>query len=131
MVERAQIIRGGLAGKRVQEGAGACHPRPNTVRQGRPRFAQRGLAGLRDAPRPGAQAVYSEDFRHRVWALLEPPPPPGQASWEGPALAVTLKGSAHAVWRVLRQQGICLPRQPSWCVSADKEFAAQAADIVG
>ncbi len=131
MVERAQIILGCLAGQRVKEVARACHTRPNTVIKWRQRFAQRGLAGLRDAPRPGAKRVYGEDFRNRVLALLEQPPPSGQASWDGPAVAATLQGSVHAVWRVLRQQGICLQRQRSWCVSTDKEFAAKAADIVG
>ena len=131
LVERAQIILGCLAGKRVKEVARACHTRPNTVIKWRQRFAQQGLAGLRDAPRPGAKRVYGEDFRKRVLALLEQPPPPGQASWDGPAVAATLQGSVHAVWRVLRQQGICLQRQRSWCVSTDKEFAAKAADIVG
>jgi transposase len=131
MVERAQIILGCLAGKRVKEVAGACHTRPNTVIKWRQRFAQRGLAGLRDAPRSGAKPVYGEDFRNRVLALLEQPPPWGQASWDGPAVAATLQGSVHAVWRVLRQQGICLQRQRSWCVSTDKEFAAKAADMVG
>ena len=131
VVERAQIILGCLAGKRVKEVARACHTRPNTVIKWRQRFAQQGLAGLRDAPRPGAKRVYGEDFRKRVLALLEQPPPPGQACWDGPAVAATLQGSVHAVWRVLRQQGICLQRQRSWCVSTDKEFAAKAADIVG
>ena len=131
LVERAQIILGCLAGKRVKEVARACHTRPNTVIKWRQRFAQQGLAGLRDAPRPGAKRVYGEDFRKRVLALLEQPPPPGQACWDGPAVAATLQGSVHAVWRVLRQQGICLQRQRSWCVSTDKEFAAKAADIVG
>jgi transposase len=86
---------------------------------------------LRDAPRPGAKPVYGADFRHRVLALLEEPPPAGQASWDGPAVAAALKGSVHAVWRVLRHERICLQRQRSWCVSTDKEFAAKAADIVG
>ena len=131
MVERAQIILGCLAGKQVKEVARACHTRPNTVIKWRQRFARQGLAGLRDAPRPGAKRVYGEDFRKRVLALLEQPPPPGQASWDGRAVAATLQGSVHAVWRVLRQQGICLQRQRSWCVSIDKEFAAKAADIVG
>ncbi len=46
-------------------------------------------------------------------------------------MAARLNSSVHAVWRVLRQAGICLQRQRSWCVSTDKEFAAKAADIVG
>src|SRR5207245_5071789 len=51
MIERARIILGCLAGKRVKEVAGICHTRPNTVIKWRQRFAQHGLAGLRDAPR--------------------------------------------------------------------------------
>src|SRR6266852_727687 len=131
MIERAQIILGCLAGRGVKEVARTCRTRPNTVIKWRQRFAQRGLAGLRDALRPGAKPVYGEEFRKRVLALLEQPPPAGQACWDGPAVAVELKGSVHAVWRVLRHEGICLQRQRSWCVSTDKEFAAKAADIVG
>jgi transposase len=131
MVERAKIVLGCLAGKRVKEIARACHTRPNTVIKWRQRFAQNGLAGLCDAPRPGAKPVYGVDFRNRVLALLEEPPPKGQACWDGPAVAAALGGSVHAVWRVLRREGICLQRQRSWCVSTDKEFAAKAADIVG
>jgi transposase len=131
VIERAQIILGCLAGKRVKEVARSGHTRPNTVIKWRQRFVQRGLSGLRDEPRPGARPVYGADFRNRVLALLETPPPPGQACWDGPAIAATLHGSVHAVWRVLRHEGICLQRQRSWCVSTDKEFAAKAADVVG
>lgn len=131
MVERARIILRCLAGKPMKDVAAACQTRPNTVIKWRQRFAQRGLAGLHDAARPGAKPVYGLDFRNRVLAVLEQPPPAGQACWDGPAVAATLNGSVHAVWRVLRQEGICLQRQRSWCVSTDKEFAAKAADIVG
>jgi transposase len=131
MVERARIILGCLAGKRVQEVARQCHTRPNTVIKWRQRFASQGLKGLRDAPRPGAERKYDEAFRQRVLAVLEQPVPVGQATWDGPAVAKEVNGSVHAVWRVLRKEGICLQRQRSWCVSTDKEFAAKAADIVG
>jgi transposase len=131
MIERAQIILGCLSGQRVKEVARACRTRPNTVIKWRQRFVARGMAGLRDAPRPGAKPVYGAEFRNRVLTLLEQAPPPGQASWDGPAVAQALDGSVHAVWRVLRHEGICLQRQRSWCVSTDKEFAAKAADIVG
>src|SRR5437773_10190337 len=63
--------------------------------------------------------------------LLEKPPPQGQAHWDGPGVAEQLNTSGHAVWRVLRKEGICLSRQRSWCVSTDPEFTAKAADIVG
>jgi len=130
-VERARIVLGCLEGLQVQQIARRCHTRPNTVIKWRQRFVQSGLAGLKDAPRPGAKAVYGADFRNRVLAILEESPPAGQAGWDGPAVAAALQGSVHAVWRVLRKEGICLQRQRSWCVSTDKEFAAKAADIVG
>ena len=79
-VERARIILGCLEGKRVQIIARECRTRPNTVIKWRQRFAQNGLPGLSDAPRPGATPVYGEDFRNRVLAVLEQPPPAGQAS---------------------------------------------------
>jgi hypothetical protein len=65
MIERAQIILGCLAGKRVKEVAKACHTRPNTVIKWRHRFSQQGVAGLLDIPRPGAKPVYGADFRNR------------------------------------------------------------------
>lgn len=129
-VERARIVLSCAAGERVVEVARRWHTRPNTVIKWRDRFAAQGLKGLADAPRPGAKRVYDESFRHRVLATLEKPPPAGQACWDGPAVAAAVKGSVHAVWRVLRKDGICLQRQRSWCVSTGKQFAAKAADIV-
>ena len=116
-VERARIVLGCLAGERVKEIARRCHTRSNTVIKWRQRFAQHGLKGLEDAPRPGAKRVYDEDFRNRVLATLEKPPPAGQAAWDGPAVAKVVNGSVHAVWRVLRKEGVCLQRQRSWCVT--------------
>ena len=51
--------------------------------------------------------------------------------WDGPAVAERLDASVHAIWRVLRREGIYLQRRRSWCVSTDKEFAPKAADVVG
>lgn len=130
-VERARMILGCLDGVRVQDVAANCRTRANTVIKWRDRFVGQGLPGLEDEPRPGAQKMYGEDFQLRVLATLEQPPPAGQAVWDGPAVAKAVEGSVHAVWRVLRKEGICLQRQRSWCISTDKEFATKAADIVG
>lgn len=129
-VDRARIILGCAAGESVTAIAEQCQTRPNTVIKWRQRFAEHGLKGLADAPRPGAKPVYDQGFRNRVLATLEQPPPAGQAAWDGPAVAKEVKGSVHAVWRVLRKEGVCLQRQRSWCVSTDKQFAAKAADII-
>jgi hypothetical protein len=100
-VERARIILASLEGKEIQQVA-------------------RGVEGLgphrfqmAPALRPvGADAA----FRNRVLATLEEPPPPGMSHWDGPAVAEKLDASVHAVWRVLRREGIYLQRRRSWCV---------------
>lgn len=131
LVERARIVLGCLEGKLVGTIARSLNVRPNTVIDWRRRFETEGIAGLRDRPRSGKPPRYTADFRNQVLSALEKPPPRGQATWDGPALAKHLKTSVHAVWRLLRKEGICLARQRSWCVSTDPEFAVKAADIVG
>lgn len=131
LVERARIILQCLEGKAVSAVARNLKVRPNTVIDWRRRFESEGITGLQDRPRSGKPRRYTEEFRNQVLAMLEMPPPRGQASWDGPAVAKHLNASVHAVWRVLRKEGICLSRQRSWCVSTDPEFATKAADIVG
>lgn len=132
MVERAKIVMGGLAGKRNDEIAAELGIRPGTVALWRKRFAAEGMKGLRDRPRPGKPPRYPpQELRNRVLAQIEPPPPAGQATWDGGALSNALGVSDDAVWRVLRKEGIQLQRHRSWCVSTDPQFAPKSADIIG
>jgi len=131
LAERARIVLACLKGHRNDEVARDLGVRPNTVGKWRRRFAAQGIAGLRDKPRSGKPAKYGVELRDRILAQLELPPPDGMASWDGGALAHALGVSDHAVWRVLRKQGIQLQRHRSWCVSTDPEFAAKAADVIG
>jgi transposase len=106
--------------------------RTATVSRWRTRFAQHGMAGLTDKPRPGKPATYDADTARRILAQLDQPPPAGYATWNGKLVAQALGNvSKHQVWRVLRQHGINLQRRRSWCISTDPEFAAKAADVVG
>jgi len=131
MVKRARIILACLDGKEIQQVAQEFGTSIPTVSKWRKRFSQRGLKGLRDRPRPGKPAKYDGAFRDRVLALLEQPPAPGMSHWDGPAVAKRLDSSVHAVWRILRREGIYLQRLSSWCVSTDPEFAPKAAEVVG
>jgi transposase len=131
LVERAKIVLACLDGKRNDEVSREIGVRPNTVGLWRKRFAARGMAGLRDQPRPGKKPKYGEGLRLRILRQLELSPPPGLAGWDGGTLAAALGVSDAAVWRVLRKEGIQLRRHRSWCVSTDPQFAAKAADIIG
>jgi transposase len=130
-VERARIILACLEGKEIQQVARELRVSVATVSKWRQRFSLWGLRGLRDQPRPGTPVQYGAAFRKQVLATLEEPPPPGMSHWDGPAVAEKLDASVHAVWRVLRREGIYLQRRRSWCVSTDQEFAPKAADVVG
>src|SRR6266498_3316551 len=131
VVERARIILACLEGKEIQQVARELRISVPSVSKWRERFSLWGLRGLRDQSRPGKPVRYDASFRNRVLALLEETPPRGMSHWDGPAVAEKLDASVHAVWRVLRREGIYLQRRRSWCVSTDKEFAPKAADVVG
>ena len=131
MVERARIVLFRLEGKEIQQVARELRVSIPTVTKWCKRFSLWGVRGLFDALRSGKPVKYDAAFRNRVLALLEQPPPEGQSRWDGPAVAERLGSSVHAVWRILRREGIHLQRQRSWCVSTDKEFAVKAADVVG
>ncbi len=128
---RLRIILRAAEGKtndQISQELNVCVP---AVRKWRGRFACAGLASLKDKPRSGKPPKYGQDFRQRVLAALEEPPPAGQSTWDGPTLAAHLGVSDDAVWRLLRREGICLQRQRSWCVSTDPAFTTKAADIIG
>ena len=107
---------------------------PRTVSHWRIRFAEAGLAGLEDQPRPGgrASAKYDERTDRRILAVLERPPPEGYGRWTGGLVAAALGDvSDQYVWRFLRAQKIDLDGRKSWCLSHDPEFVAKTAEIIG
>lgn len=131
IVQRARIIVACLDGKEIQQVAQQLNVSVPTVSKWRVRFALFGIRGLHDGVRSGKPRRYGSEFRSRVLKLLEQTPPAGYSHWEGPLVAEKLGASVHAVWRVLRHEGIYLQRLRSWCVSTDPEFAPKAAEVVG
>ncbi len=132
LVERARIVLAAAEGSGTNEIARELLTRPARVSKWRTRFARDRLAGLIDAPRPGARPRYDGRTERRILAALDDAPPGGHATWTGTLLAAHLGDvSADQVWRTLRRHGISLRRRRSWCISTDPEFAAKAADVVG
>ena len=130
-VERAKIVLLCATEATVSDIAEELETYPNKVIFWRDRYAERGLAGLIDDLGRGRPTENGEEVRRKILELLETLPPNGHATWNGPLIAGKLKINVHAVWKILRKEGISLERHRSWCVSTDPEFAAKAADIVG
>jgi transposase len=133
-VFRARIVLLAAEGRSTRSIARELSTMPRTVSTWRIRFAEEGLAGLTDRPRPGGRvsAKYDEATDRRILAVLERPPPDGFARWTGGLVAAALGDvSDQYVWRFLRAQKIDLDGRKSWCVSSDPEFAAKSAAVVG
>lgn len=130
--QRAQFVLAAARGEGTTSIARRLGVRAATVSKWRTRFAARRVAGLEDAPRPGAPVRYGPDTEQRILALLDQQPPRGYARWNGRLMAQRLGDVSPAqIWRVLRHHHIQLERRRSWCVSPDPEFVAKAAGIVG
>jgi transposase len=131
-VQRAEIILRAAEGLATKEIARQLRVSRPMASKWRTRFEREGLSGLHDDHRTGRPPTLDEEeFRSRLFAQLDQPPPAGHARWDGPLLAKALGTSAHRVWRVLRALGISLKRRRSWCVSTDPQFTQKAADVVG
>lgn len=130
-VLRSRITLAAAEGQSTTDIAQTLGVRPATVSLWRRRVAERGIAGLQDAPRSGRRGRYDAQSERRILAKIDEPPPSGYATWSGALLAQALGDiSADQIWKVLRKHGIQLQRRRSWCVSTDPEFARKAAEIV-
>jgi len=135
--ERARIVllaAEAVPGKQIAERVGCSEP---TVVLWRSRFAERGLPGLADAPRPGKPPVVSQDVRDRVLTLTltEPPVELGITHWSSRLLADRLRGEgtplSHAtVARIWRAFDIKPHRSGTFKFSTDPELDAKVRDIV-
>jgi transposase len=92
VVERARIVllaADGVPGKRIAARVGCAEP---TVVTWRRRYAERGLPGLEDHPRPGSPSPLPEALRDRVLELTLTAPPAqfGATHWSSRLLAAAL-----------------------------------------
>ncbi len=131
-LKRARIVLLAAAGRSTRSIAKEVGVQPRIVSLWRRRFADEGLEGLLDKPRPGKEPVYTKATGKRILGLLDQPPPKGFARWTGPLLARALGDvGVQYVWRFLRSHKIDLVARKSWCESNDPDFVSKAADVVG
>src|SRR6266568_3429668 len=131
-LKRARIVLLAADGRSTRSIAKEVGVQPRIVSLWRHRYADHGLEGLKDKPRPGKQPIYTKATDKRILKLLDKPPPQGFARWTGPLLAEALGDvDVQYVWRFLRSHKIDLAARKSWCESNDPNFTAKAADVVG
>jgi transposase len=137
-VERARIVllaAEGVPGKQIAARVGCAEP---TVVTWRRRYAERGLAGLEDLPRPGSPSVLPEALRDRVLelTLTEPPTAYGATHWSSRLLATALAAEgtpiSHAtIARIWHRFGVQPWRAQTFKFSTDPALEAKIRDVVG
>jgi transposase len=137
---RAQIVLAAAMGRSNARIARDLRISQDTARKWRGRFADRGLEGLSDLPRPGRPRQISAEARAAVVALAcQLPAVTGVplAHWTGPELAAELavRGlaspmSASSVLRILAEHPVKPWQYQSWIYPRDPDFEAKAKVIV-
>jgi transposase len=138
---RAQIVLQAARGRDNARIAAGLEISVNTVRKWRARFAERGLAGLRDLPRSGRPREISEADRAAVVALAcQLPADTGVplSRWTGPELKRELEDRALArapmavssLLRILAENPVKPWQYQSWIYPRDPDFAAKATVIL-
>ena len=106
-----------------------CHP--VTVGKWRRRFAERGLDGLHDEPRPGAPRTISDEDVERVIRKTLEETPSGATHWSTRSLAQATGMSQSAVSRIWRAFALKPHQLESFKLSSDPLFIEKVRDIVG
>ena len=103
----------------------------STAATWRGRFAERGLAGLLDEPRPGRPRTVSDEQVEAVITRTLESAPANATHWSTRSLATELGLSQSAVSRIWRAFGLAPHRQEAWKLSRDPLFIDKVRDVVG
>ena len=139
-VIRARIVRDAARGYSNAKIAGRQQVTVDTVRRWRGRYADEGMPGLADRPRPGRPPVFTAVQVAEVKALAcQLPAETGLplSRWSGPELAdeIIARGIAWAispstVRRILTADALKPWQHQSWIFIRDPDFAAKATRVL-
>jgi len=143
VAERARIVllsAEGLTGPQIAQRVGCTEP---TVIKWRRQYAEDGLAGLEDAPRPGGpKTVLTEEAIAEILSATVTPPPEalramGVTHWSSRRLADWLRRtrkievSHDSISRLWRRFCLQPHRTEGFKFSTDPQLDAKVADVVG
>jgi len=139
MADRARMVLWWDAGRSAGEIAELLGVSRPTVYVWPARFAEGGVEGLRDTPRPGVAPVHDGAVRARILAVTRQSPPTetGLSHWSSRELAGHLKRaegidvSHNFIADLWRRHDLQPHRQGTFKLSGDPDFEAKVADVVG
>lgn len=96
------------------------------------RYLESGLDGLKDAPRPGKAAIYTEEDKARVIQKACSKPERGYSNWSQRRIAKELGMSQSTVQNILKSHDLKPHKVKYWCgKSTDPEFEEKMLNVVG
>jgi transposase len=102
-----------------------------TVRKWRNRFAEHGLDGVSDEPRPGRPRTVSDAQVEEVIVKTLETTPKDATHWSTRSMAREVGLTQSAVSRIWRAFGLQPHRQETWKLSKDPFFIDKVRDVVG
>jgi transposase/DNA-binding transcriptional ArsR family regulator len=130
IVKRARIVRMAAEGRDNDEIARAIGVSKPTVGMWRQRFVDGGLAGLKEAPRPGRPGQIDAGKIGRVLAEVVKPPP-GRGRWSCRSMARNVGVSKDTVRRIWASNDIKPHRSRTFKLSNDPDFEVKFWDVIG
>src|SRR6266581_5955303 len=125
-----RIILGAAAGASNQSLARSLNINRHTVETWRERFVERGLAGLKDAVRPGRPPrLGPEKMEAVITGVVRPPP--GRARWSCRSMARQAGVSKSQVQRWWRANDLKPHLRRTFKLSNDKDFEQKFWDVIG
>jgi transposase len=128
---RCRIVLAAAEGEQSKDIAAALGCSASTVGRWRGRFAERGLDGLHDEPRPGKPRSIGDDDLERVIVKTLEEQPPNATHWSTRSMAAATGMSQTAISRIWRAFGLKPHQTEAFKLSPDPQFIDKVRDIVG
>jgi transposase len=128
---RCRIVLAAAEGEQSKDIAARLGCNSSTVGRWRGRFAERGLDGLHDEPRPGKpRSIGDQDVERVIVKTLEQQPP-NATHWSTRSMAEATGMSQTAISRIWRAFGLKPHQTEAFKLSPDPQFIDKVRDIVG
>jgi transposase len=131
LARRARIVLLAAEGMKNRIIADRLEADANTVGKWRRRFAECGIDGLYDEPRPGAPRQIGDDEIAETVRLTLETTPPDATHWSLRSMAAAVGHAPSTIHRIWRAFGLQPHRSETFKLSTDPLFVEKVRDIVG
>src|SRR5882757_11410069 len=128
---RCRIVLAAADGEQSKEIAERLGCATQTVGRWRGRFAERGIDGLHDEPRPGQPRKITDADVERVIVKTLEEKPTDATHWSTRSMASATGLSQTAISRIWRAFGLKPHLVQTWKLSTDPQFIDKVRDVVG